>query len=275
MKTELILKSDLLDIIFENRNKEYGAYNLRKFYDSRLMKSLTAMLGIVILLSAFTFLPGKKNKAEKLEYITTSGNIHQANKEPEVKDKKEIKKTTTNTKPANTRIWVSNIKITPDTANVDMLDEITDNVKISNVTNKIPENGDPGLLLPAGGEGGDGSKPETITTIPEIDKNIPLNTAEIMPSFPGGMDALIKFLKRNLSNPRDLEEGETVSVKMRFVVGYDGKLKSFETVEDGGEEFNKEVIRVLKKMPDWIPGKSHGQNVSVYYTIPVKFIVDN
>jgi protein TonB len=42
-------------------------------------------------------------------------------------------------------------------------------------------------------------------------------------------------------------------------------------MEDGGYVFNNEVIRVLKKMREWIPGKSNGQNVSVYYTIPVKF----
>ncbi len=96
-----------------------------------------------------------------------------------------------------------------------------------------------------------------------------------MPEFPGGMNALRRFLERNLNNPRDLEENETVSVKVRFVVGFDGKLKSFETIQDGGEEFNKEVMRVLKKMPDWVPGKTQGQNISVYYTIPVKFVAQN
>ena len=45
------------------------------------------------------------------------------------------------------------------------------------------------------------------------------------------------------------------------------------TVLDGGEAFNKEVVRVLKKMPDWIPGKAKGENVPVYYTIPVKFVM--
>jgi periplasmic protein TonB len=72
-----------------------------------------------------------------------------------------------------------------------------------------------------------------------------------------------------------LEDGEMVSVRIKFVVGYDGKLKGFTTVQDGGEEFNKEVVRVLKKMPEWIPGKTRGQNVSVYYVIPVKFVPFN
>jgi protein TonB len=93
-----------------------------------------------------------------------------------------------------------------------------------------------------------------------------------MPEFPGGVPALRKFLERNLQNPEDIENGENISVKIKFIVGYDGKLKGFETVQDGGKAFNNEVIRVLKKMPDWNPGKSKdGQNVSVYYVIPVQF----
>jgi len=93
-----------------------------------------------------------------------------------------------------------------------------------------------------------------------------------MPSYPGGMDALRNFLVRNLENPRDMEEGEVANVKVKFVVGSNGELQSFVTVQDGGNEFNREVMRVLKKMPNWVPGKSKGQNVSVFYTIPIKFI---
>jgi protein TonB len=46
-------------------------------------------------------------------------------------------------------------------------------------------------------------------------------------------------------------------------------------VKSGGDDFDNEVLRVLKKMPDWIPGKSNGHNVSVYYEVPVKFIATN
>ena len=113
--------------------------------------------------------------------------------------------------------------------------------------------------------------------MPAIDKTTPMDAdaVDIRPSFPGGMDALKKFLEKHLQNPYDLENGETVNVHIRFVVGYDGKLQGFATIEDGGEMYNKEVIRVLKKMPDWLPGKAKGENVSVYYTIPVKFVMSN
>ena len=105
-----------------------------------------------------------------------------------------------------------------------------------------------------------------------VDKITPNNFAEVMPSYPGGMAALKKFLEINLRNPQDLEAGEQVKVKIKFIVGYDGNLKGFETVQDGGAAFNNEVIRVLKKMPQWIPGKTKGENVSIYYTIPVNFL---
>ena len=107
---------------------------------------------------------------------------------------------------------------------------------------------------------------------PAVDKITPNNFAEVMPEYPGGMSALKKFLEKYLKNPEDLQEGENVKVKIRFIVGYDGNLKGFETVQDGGTAFNNEVVRVLKKMPQWIPGKTRGENVSVYYTIPVNFI---
>jgi protein TonB len=111
-----------------------------------------------------------------------------------------------------------------------------------------------------------------LPALPLIDNSRPLEKADVDPAYPGGMGALTKFLERHLVNPADVSEGETVSVKVKFVVGFDGMLKAFEIKEDGGEEFNKEVIRVLKKMPRWIPGKTKGQNVSVYFTIPVNFI---
>lgn len=66
--------------------------------------------------------------------------------------------------------------------------------------------------------------------------------------------------------------GEMITVHVRFAVGYDGKLQKFTVVKDGGEIFNIEEITVLKKMSEWVPGKSNGQNVAVYFTIPVKFV---
>ncbi len=275
MNKETILKSDVLDILFDKRNKAYGAYNLRKFYNNRLIKSLAVMLTGVVLLSAFTFLPKKKvvNKLNE-NYTTVIANIAEPKKdnEPEKKrdkPKKEVKQNVDQAKLLDKIVIVKN--------NTDTVKTITDITIISNVNVTIPSTGGPSsppIVIPSGGgEGGDGgvSKP---TPEPRVDLTKTYNDGEvdIMPSYPGGMDALRKFLELNLENPRDMEEGEVANVKVKFVVEYNGKLQSFVTVQDGGDEFNREVMRVLKKMPKWVPGKAKGQNVSVFYTIPVKFI---
>ncbi len=269
MTTELILKSDVLDIVFENRNKAYGAYNLRKYYDNRLMKSIGSMITVVIVLSAFTFIPKKKIVIVADGYETRIVSLQTVKeKEPEKPMEAQQPK-----QKSPTQIFNTPVIATPDEP-VELLQSLSDTVAIASITTI----GQPGVLpiideLGDVVEGGKGKDPEPVK--PPVDINTATYSPEVMPAYPGGMEALIKFLKRNLTNPRDLEEGEVVSVKVKFVVGYNGKLQSFVTVQDGGEEFNKEVVRVLKKMPEWVPGKSNGQNVSVYYTIPVKFVAAN
>lgn len=269
MNKELILKSDVLDILFENRNKSYGAYNLRKFYGNRLMKATGAMIAVVVVLSAFTFLPEKKVYETRTYTIPddpTLGHVKPPeNKPPEVKPKTTV----VPLKAAASAVFVSNIKIVPRNTLTDTIVDIT-SLAISSVKTPPGNTGGPQIIIPPDSNNGGGDK--TAATKPVVDKTTPVYTAEVMPSFPGGYDALRKFLERNLHNPRDMEEGEQVSVKMQFVVGYDGKLQSFNLVQDGGELFDKEVTRVLKKMPDWVPGKSNGENVSVYYVIPIKFV---
>jgi periplasmic protein TonB len=98
-----------------------------------------------------------------------------------------------------------------------------------------------------------------------------LDDADIMPEYPGGLKALLLFLKKNIQSPEEVEQGDEVAVKIKFVVNYNGKLDGFDVIQSGGSAFDNEVLRVLKKMPMWIPGKSHGENVSVYYIVPVRF----
>ena len=271
MKTELILKSDVLDLLFENRNKEYGAYNLRKFYDSRLTKSVAAMLGLAIVLSAFTFLPKKKVATLKDMYETTTVALPPADNK---REKKEQEKNKPVDKPVNTKKNVSTIIITKEDNKADTVQTINEKDKTGSENILVPGSEGPGIIEPAKGGGGT-EKGDVVIAKPVEDITTPRDFAEVMPTYPGGMEALRKFLQRNLNNPQEMEEGEEVSVQIKFVVDYDGKLQSFVTVKDGGEKFNKEVVRVLKKMPNWVPGKSNGQNVSVYFTIPVKFIPAN
>jgi protein TonB len=270
MKTEYILKADLLDIIFENRNKDYGAYPLRKYYYERLYKSLGIIFFLISLFSVF-IVRYKTNVILKVPYVIKD--IYLPNPAPPKekitpvipeKPNKPIPQ-----KHSNTQLFTSFIKIVDSTERSTKLSKNLDSAVISNVTNEILNNTKQIVkTFPVQ----ESKRDNTNDVIKLIDKNKPVQNAEIMPTYPGGMDKLVNFLKNNLHNPDNVSENEIVSVKIKFIVGYDGVLKGFETIEDGGVAFNNEVIRVLKKMPAWIPGKTAGENVSVYYTIPVKFV---
>lgn len=98
------------------------------------------------------------------------------------------------------------------------------------------------------------------------------NAEEKDPLFPGGMEALKQFMARNLGSPGALENGEKVLVQVRFVVDKDGTVSHFEIIKSGGSDFDKEVVRVCRKMPRWIPASQNGINVPVNYVLPVTFI---
>jgi len=274
MNKELIMKTDILDIIFEKRNKAYGAYDLRKFYPGRLKLALGFMFAAAVAFSAFSLLPEKRKGMATTVLIKDEPRFTNVDETPKEKPKKqEIKKPEVVKPPTKPAVapqakYLSNIAIVDKGVKTDTVKTLaaTDLIGSKNI-----ENAQPGQVLvtpvktePSGGA----DKPATT-----IDKETPMNGefVEVMPSYPGGMDALKKFLEKNLQTPYDMETGETVNVRVQFVVDYNGKLKSFVTVLDGGKAYNNEVIRVLKKMPDWIPGKTRGENVSVYYVIPVKF----
>lgn len=275
MKSENILKADLLDIVFDNRNKDYGAYELRRHYKRRMIKALGASFIIAAAMAGAVLLSKGKAKEviEVADYVVKVFNEPQAAKPKAPEPKKpEAPKAPQAAKPVAQQKFVPNIQITKNEAEAEIVKELTDEVAIG--TKNSDGQAYKGQVIvdkPINiDEGGD-----ELPSAPAVDKETPRLTADVMPAYPGGMAALRKFLQKNLQSPNEMEEGELVSVKVKFIVGYDGKLKGFEVVEDGDDVYNKEVIRVLKKMPQWIPGKANGENVSVYYTIPVKFTVGN
>jgi protein TonB len=265
MNKELIMKMDVLDILFDNRNKNYGAYDLRKHYNNRLTRSLLIMLGGALVLSAFSLIPSKEMYSTTPVVISdpSLGHVEPPKQPDPVKVETKPVQPKTPTAKLTSRISFTNKKDTADDLNRDL-----SNIAIGGTNTLVTGSGGPYI----GGTGGGIVETLRVNPDPVVPDRSPVETAEIMPSFPGGMAALRKFLERNLQTPNDMEPGEEVEVKVKFVVGYDGKLQSFLTVKDGGTAYNNEVLRVLRKMPDWIPGKSNGENVAVYYTIPVKFI---
>jgi len=93
-----------------------------------------------------------------------------------------------------------------------------------------------------------------------------------MPQFHGGESGLHQYISNNLMYPpRAADFGIQGNVVARFVVDAEGMVKNVEIVRKLNDDCDKEVVRVIEKMPRWKPGKLNGENVSVYFTIPVKF----
>ena len=90
--------------------------------------------------------------------------------------------------------------------------------------------------------------------------------------FPGGKEAFAKFLTKYLITPGELEAGEKKTVLVRFMVDADGTISKTEILQSDGEDYSREVIRVLAKMPKWIPAMQNGTKVATWFTQPVSFI---
>lgn len=102
----------------------------------------------------------------------------------------------------------------------------------------------------------------------------PLDIAEVMPSFPGGDGELMKWLSMNIVYPEIAEEkGVQGRVIVRFAVGKDGSIHDPKVLVSVHPALDREALRVVKSMPRWIPGKQSGQPVSVYFTLPITFLL--
>lgn len=264
MKPELILQSDVLDIIFENKNKEYGAYALRKNYNKRVLQALggtCAFVGLFILLQSMR--PADKTEKE----LVYNGTMVQIAQDPIKEPEKEKQKPTQRKQVPTIQSTAPVIKDVPETRMppVDSLE----GRQIDKKTNDIPSNlgGDPPLGQPdPPNTPGGGTKP---VSDPEPEQIGPLTYADVMPSFNGD---LVRFMLRNLRQPEDLEEGQKIIVRVRFVVTADGNIDDVHVVQSGRSDLDQEVLRVVKKMPRWNAGVQAGRNVPVYFYLPVTFV---
>ncbi|MEO5948545.1 MAG: TonB family protein [Chitinophagaceae bacterium] len=273
MTNNQILQSNLLDIIFENRNKEYGAYALRKGYNKRLLLALTA--GFFVLL--FFVIIGTINKKKNTNIMKAEipGIVIREIDLPEKKiEKSKVEEIAAKAKAIKKILpKVAEVKFTspPKIAEVvkepmaaidDLEGKLTSDKNIEG--DKAEKNIMKPTVVESAGEIGPVSgpaQPETVFTIQERE-----------PEFPGGQEGLIKFLRRYLGTPENLGKEEKKVVRIRFKVEADGSINSFEIVTSGGLKFDNEVVRVVKKMPKWIPALQNGINVPVNYVLPVTFI---
>ena len=264
MTNKEILQADLLDILFEHRNKLYGAYALRKTYSSRLGIALGVALSTVLLFILMSFINKKDERNEQKGYNDIVI-LRQLEIPPD--EKKELEPPPkAKQKPPVAEVDYQPPQIVPDNKVKETLPDL-DDIDNANISDKNIEGDKPtGIANDKPESKGNG---DVVAKEPE-NNDPPLPSRE--PSFPGGPAAWLTFLQRYLQAPADVEPGQRIEVQVRFWIDVDGNVSRAEIIKSGGSAFDKEVLRVMKKMPKWEPALQAGRPIAVAYQQPVIFI---
>jgi len=270
METNKILKADVLDIIFDGKNKSYGAYDLRRSYNKRVKKSL-AITGAVALLFFFSSVFANfigKGKKDSIDVIDTQMAKLQETPPPVIPPPPKV------TPPPQVdmnkvRFVAPVIVKDEDVQPEDKIEDVQDNQAISTET-KLSDNTTQIIQAPVDEPKGTGAV--QVLDKPDDQDKIFLKV-EKEAAFDGDWNS---FLKRNLDPEtpanNDAPEG-TYTVIVKFVVSKDGSLSNIECEADPGYGICKEAIRVIKKTKNWIPAVQNGNNVNAYRRQPITFVV--
>ncbi len=259
---------DWREVVFQGKNKEYGAYVMRSDSDKRhniamLIIALVAVVGFS--LPKLIELATPKQK-EVMVDVTELSNIK---KKAEVKQ--ELKRPVTDEPPPAVK---SSVKFTAPVIKKDEEVKEEDEIKSQDDLNKtdlaisiadVKGNSDAGELIE-----------DIKEAVTEVVEEKPFDVVEQMPTFPGGDAELFKFLSENIRYPVIAQEnGVQGRVIVRFVVTRKGDVDRIEVVRSVESSLDKEAIRIVKSMPKWIPGRQNGESVSVWFTLPINFKLQN
>lgn len=247
----------LEEIIFKDRNKQYGAYSLRKKYNNHLIISM--LLAVLFLGSALTYpviMTREKNVTQKKDSVVIISEpfshsfpdpvlpVPPRPPEPEKSNK-------------NLAFTVPTVTSEPTGTDFGTQAILADNNPIPIRTNTEPDqqpaSDQKPVIAPP-------EKPEPLLWVPE------------MPHFQGGEAELQKFLQTRIKYPYEAKEaGIQGTVFLTFVVEPDGSVTNISVLRGIGGGCDEEALRVVKNMPAWISGKQNGYPVRVKLTLPVKF----
>lgn len=257
------------EIVFEHRNKEYGAYDLRHTYPKMLTKSFligTAVF-LVVSLSPFIYMKiqqmNEKDKTEvdaKLVEILDEQPIIEQPKEeeppppppPKEEEKQEVIQ---NVVPEPKR--APKIE-TPPPPITKQLETTTGLVSQEGV--KTPSYTPPPPPPSTGKSTTAEVKPVTNEVYESVDQSA---------EYPGGLNGVRKYIADNVDTSNLEGEGQ-LTVKLKFIVERDGTVSDVKvTQKSGNSDFDSETIRVVKRLKKWAPAKKNGENVRSYYSIPI------
>lgn len=267
-----LYKNEWLDLVFDKRNKEYGAYNIRQHYAENLTRALLISVAVVVggavALGAAIKVEPKETVPVVVVDLTKIPKSTPPKKEEPVKAELEKPKAA---KPKKT-IAFPPMVATADPAVVDppTLDEL-DKVVVGSTNVDGPDNGPKSALPETSTSSGPGGGDVTESSEP-----LSPGVLSVLPAPVGGTDAWTKFLKKNMRYPDQAIDAEkSGKVWISFVIEKDGTLTDIKVMKGAGYGMDEEALRVLKKAPAWTPGIQHGKPVRVAFTLPINFSLGN
>ena len=268
-----------VDMVFAGKNKEYGAYQLRKGTSGRNIKSLLILVIAAALVGGFlAWKVIEQKQAEEqqayMEAMELARLQKQAEKEkkkpekvqPKVEMKKEIpvaRETQKFTAPV-----IKKDELVKEENQVKQMDQLDAKVAVGT---KDEEGVKDRTVEAVRSDIAVAAPPPPPAPKPEVSNKV-FDVVEEMPSFPGGQAALMSFLSSNIKYPVVAQEnGVQGRVIVGFVVERDGSITDVKVMRSVDPSLDREAQRVVKSMPRWKPGKQNGSAVRVKYTVPVVF----
>jgi len=259
MGTTTNKQNSMDEIVFENRNKSYGAYAIRKSYDDALVRSFgMAIFALLALIGVYRLLPDSKivvppvitsltGTLVDIRPIVDPPPVQRHHVDPPQRVPDEHAATvfvdsTITPKPVETKVDPNPSTGTPNTG--------------------TPETGNPG------GEGSHPGLPE-----PKVEPiSLPVLFADTMPEFPGGEAALMRYMQRNIRyTPMATEAHAHGKMVIRFVVDEQGNVNNIEVLKKVGYGLEDQASEVIRKMPRWKPGKVGNKAVKVWHVQPLTY----
>lgn len=268
-----LISLEWTDLVFEGRNQDYGAYQLRKGTSKRNIWSII----IVALAAALLFLGLTVHRmAEPNRTVMNMQAVEVANIKKDKKDVKVEKRDPVKVEPERIIEKVkSSVKFTAPVIRKDNLVKEEDEIKLDEIEKSTKAIG--ALTVDGNDElGGEVLRIKEEIAPPEPPKHVEDNkifeVVEQSPTFPGGTAALMSWLSQNIKYPViAAENGVKGRVIVQFVVEKDGSITDVVVVKSVDPSLDKEATRVIKNMPHWIPGRQNGSPVRVRFTVPVTF----
>ncbi len=252
------------EIVFANRNKEYGAYALRRDYDLRMvliMASIVATIGLTF--GIYNFIKNMPEEVVEEPKISMENFTVPAEPEEDVPPPPEetppppTEETVQFTPPVIVDIPVDDV-VPPQDAMVD-----------TKADTKTQEGDDESWTPPVVG---DGEKKEEVV---EKKEEPILDFIEEDAEFPGGAAAMQKWIASNVKYPQtSIELGEQGKVYVSFVVEPDGSISGVQVERGVSDDLDKEAKRLVRSMPNWKAGKNNGQKVRARCRLPINFTLN-